>query len=85
VLNKATPEQLLAAATVELERIRKSLILCRNRQYREAGNYSEDLGAAIERTEFLLRDILTGLVTPVESRTEAAKAEDAKINRARIQ
>ena len=85
LLNKATPEQLLAATKVELERIRKRLIVCGNRQYRETGNYSEDLGAAIERTEFLLRDILAGLVTPVEPKTDAAKAEAAKINRARIQ
>jgi hypothetical protein len=84
VLNKATPAQLLAAAEVELGRIRKLLIVCRNRQYRETGNYPDDLGAAIERTEFLLRDILAGLVTPVESKTDAAKAEAAKIN-ARIQ
>jgi hypothetical protein len=47
--------------------------------------YSEDLGAAIQRTEFLLRDILVGLVTPVESKTDAAKAEAVKVNRARIQ
>jgi hypothetical protein len=70
---------------VELERIRKRLIVFRNRQYRETGNYSEDLGAAIQRTEFLLRDILAGLLTPVESKTDAEKAEAEKINRARIQ
>jgi hypothetical protein len=85
LLNKATAEQLLAATKVELERIRKRLIVCRNQQYRETGNYSEDLGAAIQRTEFLLRDILVGLLTPVESKTDAAKAEAVKINRARIQ
>jgi hypothetical protein len=82
LLNKATPGQLLAAAEVELARILKRLIVCRNRQYRESGNYPDDLGAAIQRTEFLLRDILAGLVNPVQSETDAAKEEPAKINRA---
>jgi hypothetical protein len=64
---------------VELERIRKRLIVCRNRQYRETGNYPEGLGAAIERMEFLLRHILTGLVTPVESKRDAAKTNRALV------
>jgi hypothetical protein len=85
MLNKPNPEQLLAAAKVELEKTLKRLIACRNRQYRETGDYPEDLGAAIQRMEFLLRDILAGLISPVASKTDAAKAELARINRARIQ
>jgi hypothetical protein len=61
VLNQATYEQLLAAAKVELERVRKRLVVCRNRLYRETGNYPDDLGAAIKRLEFLVRDIMAGL------------------------
>jgi hypothetical protein len=58
VLNQATYEQLLAAAKVELERVRKRLVVCRNRLYRETGNYPDDLGAAIKRLDFLVRDIM---------------------------
>jgi len=34
----------------------------RNQQYRETGRFADDLGAVIARTEFLLRDIMTGLM-----------------------
>jgi hypothetical protein len=71
MLNKPTPEQILAAAEIELGRILKRLIVCRNQQYRETGRLADDLGAVIARTEFLLRDIMTGLISPVAPKTEA--------------
>ena len=80
MLNKPTPEQILAAAEIELGRILKRLIVCRNQQYRETGRYGDDLGAVIARTEFLLRDIMTGLVSPVAPKTQAvAKREPTRI------
>jgi len=72
---KATPEQVLAAAQRELALIIKRLIACRNRLYRETGNYPDDLGAAIHRTEFLLRDLLAGLVSPAEAKAATASAK----------
>jgi hypothetical protein len=71
---KATPEQLLTAVQVELSLIVKRLIACRNRFYRETGTYPDDLGAALQRAEFLLRDILAGLITPAAANTETAQA-----------
>ena len=72
---KATPEQVLAAAQRDLALIIKRLIACRNRLYRETGTYPDDLGAAIHRLEFLLRDLMAGLVSPAEAKaaTESAK------------
>ena len=61
---RATPEQVLTAVQVELALIVKRLIACRNRIYRETGTYPDDLGAALQRAEFLLHDILAGLITP---------------------
>jgi hypothetical protein len=81
VLNKPTPERILGAARIELERILKRLICCRNRQYRENGNYADDLAAAIARLEFVLRDLMTGLVSPVDVQAEAA----AKLEQKHIQ
>jgi hypothetical protein len=46
-LNKATPEQILAAAERELSLALKRLVGCRNRVYRETGTHPDDLGAAI--------------------------------------
>ena len=57
------------------------LICCRNRQYRENGNYADDLAAAIARLEFVLRDLMTGLVSPVDVQAEAA----AKLEQKHIQ
>jgi hypothetical protein len=71
---KATPEQVLTAVQVELALLVKRLIACRNRIYRETGTYPDDLGAALQRAEFLLRDILPGLITPVATRTRSAAA-----------
>ena len=70
---RATPEQVLTAVQVELARIVKRLIACRNRIYRDTGTYPDDLGAALQRAEFLLRDILAGLITPAAN-TETAQA-----------
>jgi hypothetical protein len=64
-LNKPNPERILAAANVELDVIRKCLVACQNRLYRETGTYPEELGAALQRTEFLLYGIMAGLITPV--------------------
>jgi hypothetical protein len=75
-LNKPTPEQILAAADRELGLIIKRLVICRNRLYRESGTYPDDLGAAIQRAEFLLRDLMSGLITPVKA--PAAKLTGAK-------
>jgi hypothetical protein len=85
-LNTATPEQVLAAAKVELARTLKRLIAFQNRLYRETGDYSDDLGAAIQRLEFLLHGIMAGLISPRDEKTEIAKAETAaKSDRSRIQ
>jgi hypothetical protein len=77
VLNKPTPERILAAAERELGLVIKRLIICRNRLYKETGNYPDDLGAAIERAEFLLCDLMAGLISPVEAKTRSAKATAA--------
>jgi hypothetical protein len=58
---------------VELALIVKRLIACRNRICRETGSYPDDLGAALQRAEFLLHDILAGLITPAPARTEPAQ------------
>jgi hypothetical protein len=50
-LGKATPEQVLSAAQVELALIVKRLIACRNRIYRDTGTYLDDLGAALQRAD----------------------------------
>jgi hypothetical protein len=61
---RATPEQVLTAVQVELALIVKRLIACRNRIYRDTGAYPDDLGAALQRADFLLHHILAGLITP---------------------
>jgi len=63
-VRNATPEQVLAAVKTELSLLHQRLTACRNRLYRETGTYPDDLGAALQRTEFLLHHILTGLITP---------------------
>lgn len=79
-LNKASAEQILAAARIELERIHKRLIVIRIRQYRESGNYPDELAAAIARVDFLLRDLMSGLVTPFEAKPAAVtKKEPVRI------
>ena len=67
---RATPEQVLTAVQVELALIVKRLIACRNRIYRDTGTYPDDLGAALQRAEFLLHDILAGLITPAAAKTQ---------------
>jgi hypothetical protein len=77
---KATPDQVLAAAQRELALIVKRLIACRNRLYRETGAFPDDLGAAIHRTEFLLRDLMAGLVSPAEAKIVADSVKsDSKL------
>ena len=71
---RANPEQLLTAVQFELALLVKRLIACRNRIYRETGSYPDDLGAALQRAQFLLRDILAGLITPAAVKTETAPA-----------
>lgn len=61
---KATPEQVLAAVKAELVLLRKRLIACRNGLYRETGTFPDDLAAALQRTDFLLDDLMAGLVSP---------------------
>jgi hypothetical protein len=86
ILNRATPEEVLVAARVELARTLKRLIAFQNRLYRETGNYPDDLGAAIQRLEFLLHGIMAGLISPRDEQTEIAKAQAAaKSDRSRIQ
>jgi hypothetical protein len=77
-LNKPTPERILAAANVELDVIRKCLIACQSRLYRETGTFPEELGAAIQRTEFLLYGIMAGLITPVAKKQTAVAHAAAK-------
>jgi hypothetical protein len=76
-LNKATPEQILAAVERELSLALKRLIGCRNRVYRETATFPDDLGAAIFRLEFLRHHIMAGLVTPAPAKTEAAKRDQS--------
>ena len=76
-LNRATPEQILAAAACELSLAIRRLIAFRNRLYRETGTYPDDLGAAIFRLDFLLRDIMSGLLTPALAKVEAAKRDQS--------
>jgi hypothetical protein len=77
-LNKPTPERILAAANVELDVIRKCLIACQSRLYRETGTFPEELGAAIQRTEFLLYGVMAGLITPVAKKQTAVAHAAAK-------
>ena len=70
---RATPEQVLTAVQVELALIVKRLIACRNRICRDTGAYPDDLGAALQRADFLLHHILAGLITPAPARTEPAQ------------
>ena len=71
---RATPEQVLTAVQVELALLVKRLTACRNRIYRDTGTYPDDLGAALQRADFLLHHILAGLITPAAAKTEAAPA-----------
>jgi hypothetical protein len=71
---KPTPEQVHAAVKAELFLLRKRLIACRNRIYRDTGTYPDDLGAALQRADFLLHDILAGLITPAPAKTGTAPA-----------
>jgi hypothetical protein len=70
---RATPEQVLTAVQVELALLVKRLIACRNRICRDTGAYPDDLGAALQRPDFLLHHILAGLITPAPARTEPAQ------------
>ena len=77
--NKASPEQVLAAAKIELSLTVKRLIAFQNRLYRDTGTYPDELGAAIQRLEFLLHGIMAGLITPREAKAEVAKADRSSI------
>ena len=77
--NRATPGQILAAAERELTLALPRLIACRNRLYRETGTYPDDLGAAIFRLDFLLRDIMAGLVSPAHVKAEPAKRDPGTV------
>jgi hypothetical protein len=78
-LNKTTPEQVLAAAKIELSLTLKRLIACQNRLYRDNGSYPDDLAAAIQRLEFLLHSIMAGLITPKEAKAVAGKPDRSSI------
>lgn len=78
-LHKATSEQVLAAAKIELSKTMKRLVACQNRLYRETGSYPDDLGAASQRLEFLLHGIIPVLISPVEAKAEAAKPDRTSI------
>jgi hypothetical protein len=71
---KPTPEQVLAAVKVELNLLRKRLIAFRNRLCRETGTYPDDLAAALARTDFLLDDLMAGLVSPAQVKTKSGSA-----------
>lgn len=80
MLNKATADRVLEATRVGLGQIRKDLIACRNRDYRDNGHYDDKLGAAIARVDFLLYDIMAGLVSPVVGKPRGiAKTESTSI------
>jgi hypothetical protein len=49
-LRKSNSEQVLAAVKVELVLLRRRLIACRNRLYRETGIYPDDLGTEWQST-----------------------------------
>ena len=83
-LNKATPEQILVAAKIELRRAIQRLSACQHRLYRETGIYPDDLGAAIQRLEFLLYGILAGLISPGETKVALIETSPKK-DRERIQ
>jgi hypothetical protein len=74
-LNKAAPEQILAAAERELSLAVKRLIGCRNRVYRETATFPDDLGAAIFRLEFVLHHVMAGLVTPAPVKTKPVRLD----------
>jgi hypothetical protein len=74
-LNRATPEQILAAAKIDLAKTVKRLLACQIRLYRETGTYPDDLAVVIQRLEFLLHGIMAGLVTPTQARTESTKPD----------
>jgi hypothetical protein len=79
-MNKPTAEQILAASRGELERIHKRLIAIRNRQYRENGNYADELAVAVARIDFLLHDLMSGLVSPFAAKPAMmAKKEPVRI------
>ena len=69
----ATPQQVLTAVQVERVLMVKHRIACRNRICRDTGAYPDDLGAALQRADFLLHHILAGLITPAPARTEPAQ------------
>jgi hypothetical protein len=75
---KATPEQVLTAVQVELALLVKRLIACRNRIYRDTGTYPDDLGAALQRAQFLLHDVLAGLITPPAAQTGTAPPRERR-------
>jgi hypothetical protein len=74
---RATSDQVLAAAKTELRLAIKRLTGYQHRLYRESGIRPDELGAAINRLEFLLYGIMAGLITPVDAKVEAAKVEAA--------
>ena len=63
---------------VELALLVKRLIACRNRIYRETATYPDDLGAALQRAEFLLHDILAGLITPAAAKAGTAPPRERR-------
>jgi hypothetical protein len=79
VINRPTPEQILAAAERELSLALQRLTACRNRLYRETGTQPDDLGAAIFRLDFVLHHLMTGLVTSAEAKRTALKQPPAII------
>ena len=84
-LNRATAEQILSAANEEMSRAVPRLIGFRNRLYKETGSYPDDLGAAIERLEFVVYSLMSGLITPARVKKDATKVEaPAKAGSSRV-
>jgi hypothetical protein len=79
MINRPTPERILAAAERELSLALQRLTACRNRLYRETGTYPDDLGAAIFRLDFVLHHLMTGLVSPAGAKRAVAKQPPAVI------
>jgi hypothetical protein len=77
-LPKATPEQILAAAKIELSQAVNRLIVYQTRLYRQTGTYPDELAVAIQRLEFLLHAIMAGRVSPADA-PEAAKPDRSSI------
>jgi hypothetical protein len=63
------------------------LVAARNRQYSENGDYQDMYSVLLDRLDFVLYSLMSGLVSPAEPKEAKAKAkpELVKIDRERVQ